>query len=85
MHLGVDTLDSYDIHTCLKCHFLLQEDHYRLMESLGYMEGKLPKDVKISLVYIAGYISSRDAESECNSLFYYEEYGAYVKHPNRGT
>ena len=84
LHLGVDVLDNDDVHACSKCDFALNDDHFRLIESLGKMEDKLSEDVKMALVYIAGYISSKDPENECNSFFYYEEYGAYVKNMNRG-
>jgi len=75
---------SSSAHLCEKCNFRLNEDMCSVFDNLPELEFSLTDDVKMSLVYIAGYISRHEDEAHEGAYAYYDHYGGYLKEHNRG-
>ena len=73
-------------HSCKSCGYLLDDEASEVFQNLPQLEGAVPKDVKMSLVYIAGYIVRKDIHSdECDDTKnYVHTYGDYLNEMNRG-
>ena len=77
-------------HGCSKCGYLLDESACEIFDTLPDLETSLSKDVKMSLFYIAGYVTRKDGPLSDEDLlndtgFYYREYGDFVKKLDRGS
>ena len=82
LNLDVNS-DGFSIHSCDKCGYLLDEDKCNILDSLPDLEKKLPSDIIMTLIYLAGYVGRNDDETH-DTYFYYEIYGNYLKDKNRG-
>ena len=69
-------------HQCSKCLFTPNESLCSLIENLPQLEYNLPVDIKLVLVYIAGYVM-RHTECEDDTFCIYSKYGSYLKSLNR--
>ena len=90
LRLKVDVREySHDPgHTCSKCGYMLDELACQTVDHLPDLENWYPKEIKMSLFYIAGYITRKDCLTEeeiFNDIaFYYHEYGSFLKEIDRG-
>lgn len=50
-------------HFYFNCNFLLDKISAEIYEGLPELESSVPKETKMALVYIAGYITSNDSAS----------------------
>ena len=71
-------------HACEKCNFYLNEDLCTIFDLLPELEMSLSDDVKMTLVYIAGYVSRHEDNSHEGYFAYYKYYGSYLQEHNRG-
>ena len=76
-------------HECSACGYLLDEESAEIFDNLEKMEESIPLATKMSLVYIAGYITRNNPElSEMDMLiqttFYHQKYGNYLNSLDRG-
>ena len=55
-------------HFCKKCSYSLSEGQYKVFDSLPQLEETLTCDVKLTLVYIVGYITIKH-QSNGNDTF----------------
>ena len=67
----------------------LDEEACETVDSLDELEESLPAETKAALVYIAGYVTRHDAETNEESLlgvttFYHQEFGGYTDSLDRG-
>ena len=76
-------IDGFSVHSCDKCRYLLDEDKCNILDSLPDFGKKLPSDVIMTLIYIAGYIGRSEDEIH-DTYFYYEINWNYLKDMNRG-
>lgn len=85
LKLDTDILkDVNSIHNCDKCAYILGDRECAIFETLDQLEDYLPQDVKMTLVYIAGYVIKKQAFAVDETFFYYEKFGEYFKTLNRG-
>ena len=79
--------DSLDFttsgHSCERCSFYLSEEKCLIFDNLPELENILSIDVKMSLIYIAGYVVRNDKDSD-DSYFYYEKFRYFTDKINRG-
>ena len=75
---------SYVGHSCTLCNFKLSEEMLEIIDNLPVEENVIPDDEKLSLVYIAGYVSRKDDDGIEETYFYYEKYGSYSHTLDRG-
>ena len=68
-------------HSCPKCKFLPSEGICNIIDNLPALYNSLTVDIKMSLVYIAGYIICED-ENPDDNFYFYEVYGNFVKDIN---
>ena len=71
-------------HVCTLCKYKLTKQQCELLDNIRQEENKLADDEKISLVYIAGYVTRKDLEVSEDTFFYYENYSSYTQHLDRG-
>nr|XP_047141281.1 uncharacterized protein LOC124816223 [Hydra vulgaris] len=76
-------------HSCQFCGFLLDESSAEVFDNLPTLEKSITVQSKMSLVYIAGYVSRNDDllnENELltRTMFYFEKFGQYLKSVDRG-
>ena len=76
-------------HACSKCGYLLHESACEIFDQLPDLEMS-PKFMKMSLFYIAGYVSRKDGPLTDEDLlndtgFYYRQYADFVKKLDRGS
>ena len=89
---GFDTesLQTESSHVCSMCSYKLTEEASEVFDGLPELEFFISDNVKMSLVYIAGYVSRKDESLSENELligytnFYYEKYGQLIKTLDRG-
>ena len=67
----------------------MDEEAAEIFDSLPEMEGSIPQETKMSLVYIAGYITRNDKELSENELlglttFYHKKFGSITDSLDRG-
>lgn len=89
LNADVDNLDVNHGHECEKCEFLLDNTSSKTFDHLNELEDRIPKETKISLVHMAGYVTRHDKElDEIESLetttFYFDKYGSFTKSLDRG-
>ena len=70
-------------HSCPKCKFLPSEGICNVIDNLPALCDSLTVDIKMSLVYIAGYIIRED-ENPDDTFYFYKAYGNFVKDINQG-
>ena len=88
LNANLDNLSVNIGHECDQCGFWLDDESAEVFDNLEYLEGKVLKETKMSLVHIAGYVTRRDHLTE-KQLFdtttsYYQKYGDYTKSMDRG-
>ena len=83
LHIDVSELNVESGHSCEKCGFILSDKFCEVFDSLPELENSLTDDVKLTLVYIAGYIVRND-ELFDDSLIYWKKYGVFINELNRG-
>ena len=71
-------------HNCDKCLYRPNEEECDLLNNLERFMDKVPYDVKLSLVYIAGYVFRKDSEIESDTYYHYESYGHFTAIIDRG-
>ena len=72
-------------HQCTSCDYKVCEEGSEIFDNLENLEPSLSNEIKMALVYIAGYITRNDNQpSECETHFYYEKYGKYTNLTDRG-
>jgi len=87
LDVGVDvgSFDASNGHSCEKCLYMLQDDDsFNVFHNLSEIESQLTKEVKMSLVYIAGYVVRNDAPNDNDTFYLYEEFGDYIRGMNCG-
>jgi len=80
---------SYAGHSCQFCGFFLDESSAEVFDNLPTLEKSITVQSKMSLVYIAGYVSRNDdlpneEELLTKTMFYFEKFGQYLKSVDRG-
>ena len=83
LHVDIESLNAESGHSCNLCGYLLDEQGAEMFDKLPELEESLPTDIKMSLVYIAGYICRNDNESDDTKL-YFEKFGSFTESINRG-
>ena len=59
------------------------EKNMDVFHNLPSIEVNLPKEVKMALIYVAGYVVRKDQVTD-DSFIYSQEYGKYTEELNRG-
>ena len=81
LNIGIEV--SYS-HLCDKCNYVMQDDTLlRVFHSLPTIESNLSKEIKMSLVYIAAYVSREDPPVEDTS-FCFDQFEEYFREINHG-
>ena len=70
-------------HSFPKCKFLQSEGVCNVIDNLPALCDSLTVDIKMSTVYIAGYIIREDKNPD-DTFYFFESYGNFVKDINRG-
>ena len=86
LEVGVDleNVNKEPGHSCQLCPYLLDENASEVFLNLAQLEERVPNDVKMALIDIAGYVI-RNSESEYNDTTNYMlQYGDYLNEVNRG-
>ena len=83
LQLGID-IDGEDGHSCSTCNRELDEMEAELLDHLVELEESVPREVMLSLVYIAGYVEHRGTR-EYDTMFYYNKYSDYFDALDRGN
>ena len=81
LHLNVDISElNVDAgHDCLNCGYLLHEEACHVFDTLPHLETKISTDVKMSLVYIARYVTRNDDPVSDDAQFYFHNFGLFLK------
>ena len=85
LDLGVDIegMKGACGHSCEKCGYLMNDDEtFNVFHNLSSLEDNLAKEVKMALVYIAGYVTRNDHVDD--TKYYVEEFGEHTEELNRG-
>ena len=59
------TIDEFNVesgHECSSCDYLMDEEAAEIFDSLPEIEEAILEETKMSLVYIAGYVTRKDKE-----------------------
>ncbi|XP_065660880.1 uncharacterized protein LOC136084588 [Hydra vulgaris] len=80
---GVDLDFTTSGHSCERCGFYLNEEKCLIFDNLPELENILSINVKITLIYIAGFVVRNDKDSD-DSYFYYEKFRDLTEEINRG-
>ena len=88
LDVEIEEFSVHSGHQCSSCVYKFSEDS-EIFDGLADLEIFIPEDVKMSLVYIAGYVTRNDdaiSEGELlgHTFLYYEKYGHYTKSLDRG-
>ena len=84
-NLNIDEFDVNPGHQCTSCDYKLCEKGSEIFDHPENLEPSLSNEIKMALVYIAGYFRRNDNQpSECETHFYYEKYGKYTNLTDRG-
>lgn len=88
LRFDIDQLPSESGHSCDKCGFVWPEEVCELINNLPDLECSIKDEVKQSLVYIAGYVTRKDAvcdeEEDADTFNYFEKFGSFTSHLDRG-
>ena len=83
----VNNGDSLDFttsgHSFERCGFYLNQEKCLIFDNLPELENILSTYVKMSLIYIAGYVVRNDEDSD-DSYFYYEKFRYFTDETNCG-
>ena len=58
------------------------DETFNIFHNLSSLEDNLAKEIKMALVYIAGYVTRNDHVDD--TKYYVEEFGEYTEELNRG-
>ena len=58
-NVNIDKFDVNPGHQCTSCDFKLCEERSEIFDNLESLEPPLPNEIKMALVYIAGYITKK--------------------------
>ena len=86
LDLGADfeDLESEYGHSCKKCSYLLNGEQVTdVFHNLSSMEENISREVKMTSVYISGYVARKDSDYD-DTFLYLEQYGKYTEVLNRG-
>ena len=84
-NVNIDEFDVNPSHQYTFCDYKLCEEGSEIFDNLESLEPSLSNEIKMALVYIAGYITRNDNQpSECETHFYYEKYGKYTNLTDHG-
>ena len=92
LELEIIDLNTKDVgHVCDKCNRLLSPEECDVFDcltdssNLDELEEVLDESSKMGLVHIAGYVERKEDEDKEHETFnYYEKYGNFTSHINRG-
>lgn len=89
LHIDVNEFNVESGHQCSSCTYLLCEEGAEVFDNLTDLESSIPLETKMSLVYIAGYITRKDADLSENEMleqttFYHQKYGKFTNELDRG-
>ena len=89
LNIDVDEFNVESGHQCSSCSYLLCEEGAEVFDNLAELELSIPEETKMSLVYIAGYVTRNDPELSENQLlelttFYFQKYGKVTNELDRG-
>ena len=82
-NVNVDSFNIENDYSSFNCTFLLDKNSAETIDGLPRLESSLPKDTKMVLMCIAGYIRRNDSGSSEEKLlnettFYHQKYGQYL-------
>jgi len=86
LQLNVD-IEDYSVssnHSCHKCGYFLSGKSLEIFQHLEDLEPSLSNDVKMSLIYIAGYIVRKEDPGNNDTFMYYDRFGTFLSGLNRG-
>ena len=63
----------------------MTENMCTIFDNLPGFENHLPMETKMTLVYIAGYVTRHEGPSPENTFMHYEKYGYFFSDMNRGS
>ena len=83
----LNTTDNHghSAYACVKCSFIMTENMCTIFDNLPEFENHLPRETKMALVYIAGYVARHEDHSPEDTFMYYEKYGHFLSDMNRGS
>lgn len=85
LNVPIDEMEGAAGHSCEKCGFIINDDDtFNIIQNLPAHESSLAKDVKMALVYIAGYVIRKDSPIVEDTKFYVEQFGNYTEELSRG-
>ena len=89
LNVNIEDFNVESEHQCPACSYVLCEEGSEIFDDLSELEQSLSLETKMSLVYIAGYVTRKDKELCENELlaqtnFYYEKYGHFTVSLDRG-
>ena len=86
LHLKIDVfeLDEDIGHKCDKCLYVLDSEKCDVFDALVHLENSVSTDVKMALVYIAGYVTRKDDPNIDDTQYYYQKFGSFLKNLDRG-
>ena len=76
--------DAQDGHFCENCSYSLSEEQCKVFNSLLQLEETFSCDVKLTLVYIAGYVTRKDKSNANDTFNYVEQFGRSTLGLDRG-
>jgi len=85
----IENLKTEEGHYCQDCSFTMDENTAEVFDNLPLLEEFLIIDTKMSLVYIAGYVTRKDGEIGEDELlsvttFYHQKFGSFTDGVDRG-
>lgn len=89
LNVNIDAFNVESGHECSSCGYLMNEEEAYVFDSLPEMEDSIPVETKLSLVYIAGYVTRKDKELTEEQLleqttFYHQKFGSITDSLDRG-
>ena len=83
----LNTTDNHgqSVHACDKRSFIMTENMCTIFDNLPEFENHLPMESKMTLFYIAGYVTRHEDHSPEDTFMYYEKYGHFLSDMNRGS
>ena len=84
-NVNIDEFDVNPGHQCTSYDYKLCDEGSEIFDNLENLEPDLSNEIKMALVYKAGYIKRNDNQpSACENNFYYEKYEKYTNLIDRG-
>lgn len=84
LQLDADFFENDSGHACSGCNRQLSEHESKVFDNLENLESNISDNTKMCLIYIAGYIVHKTENNDNDTFDYYEKFGAYLDHLNRG-